>query len=270
MSEPGGAERVFGAEALPRYAVAFQPIVEAARRRIVAHEALLRGTSGAPAGGVLARVPAPDRQRFELEAIETVLAAFAAAGPAASLHVNISPAALLHAPGTVPLLARVVAASGVAAERIVIEVGEGERIGDAEALAGAVAALRAHGLRTALDAFGTGYGGIGMLATVGPDLVKLDMGLARNIHLHRARRPIVDGLLEACARAGIAVVATGVESEGEYRCLAGLGVTFFQGFLFAAPATGCVLAEGEVSFPPAPLPIADTDPWRREQLAREH
>lgn len=270
MSEPGGSGRLSGVAAPPRYAVAFQPIVEAGSRRIVAHEALLRGTSGAPAGGVLARVPEPNRQRFEIEAIEAVLAAFAGAEPAASLHVNLSPAALLHAPGTVPLLARVVAASAIEAGRVVVEVSEGGRIGDAEALAGAVAALRAHGLRIALDAFGTGYGGIGMLATAGPDLVKLDMGLARNIHLHRARRPIVSGLLEACARARIGVVATGVESEGEYRCLAGLGVTLFQGFLFAAPATGCVLAEDEVYFPPEPMPIAETDPWRREQLAREH
>jgi EAL domain-containing protein (putative c-di-GMP-specific phosphodiesterase class I) len=259
-----------GAAALPRFAVAFQPIVDAPGRGIVGHEALLRGPSGSPAGGVLARVRDADRQRFEMEAIAAVLAAFPGAGAATALHVNISPSVLLRAPGTIPWLARMASAASVAPERIVIEVTEGERIDDADALAAAAAALRGHGLRIALDAFGTGYGGVGMLEAVRPDLVKLDMGLTRNIHLHRARRPIVAALLEASAGAGIGVVAVGVESEGEYRCLAGLGVTLFQGFLFSPPVTGRMLAAEEVSFPPSPPPLPAADPWSREAAAREH
>jgi EAL domain-containing protein (putative c-di-GMP-specific phosphodiesterase class I) len=268
MSEPGEAGRAAGAAQLPRYAIAFQPIVDVARRRILAHEALLRGSVGTPAGGVLARVPEPERQRFEIGAIAAVLDAFAGTAPSASLHINLSPEVLLRWPGTVPELARVVAASDIPPGRVVIEVAEGERIGDADALVSAFAALRSEGLRTALDAFGTGYGGIGLLASVRPDLVKLDMGLARNVHLHPARRPILSRLLEACADLNVDVVATGVENEGEYRCLARLGVTLFQGFLFAPPATGRVLDADEVSLPPEPAPPGFTDPWQREQSGR--
>lgn len=253
------------------YAIAFQPIVDAAAGTVVAHEALLRGPAGSPAGGVLARVPAAERQRFEIEAIAAVLAAFATSGSAAALHVNLSPSVLLHEPGTVSLIARAVAAGPAMPGRIVVEVAEGERIGDAEALAAAAAALRAEGIGVALDAFGTGYGGVGLLDAVAPDLVKLDMALTRNIHLHRARRPIVTALVEACARAGIGVVAVGVESEGEYRCLEGLGLRLFQGFLFAPPVTGQVLAAEEVSFPPQVTTVpALADAWARERAAREH
>jgi EAL domain-containing protein (putative c-di-GMP-specific phosphodiesterase class I) len=259
----------FGAAGLPRFAIAFQPIVDAAAGTVVAHEALLRGLSGTPAGGVLARVHAPERQRFELDAIAVVLTAFAGADPAAALHVNLSPAVLLHAPGTVAEVARMVAASRVAAHRVVIEVTEGERIDDADALADTAAALRGIGVRVALDEFGTGYGGMGLLGAVAPDLVKLDMGLTRNIHLHRARRPIVASLLAACALERVGVVAVGVESEGEYRCLAGLGVTLFQGFLFAPPVTGHVLSSDEVSFPPEPPALPIADPWARERAARD-
>lgn len=262
----GGA----GEAPLPAYAIAFQPIVDAGAGAVVGHEALLRGPAGTPAVGVLARVRGADRQRFETEAIAAVLAAFAGAAPAAALHVNLSPEVLLHAPGTVERLQGMVAGSAVAAGRIVVEVTEGERIGDPDALVLAAAALRRAGLRVALDAFGTGYGGVGLLGAVAPDLVKLDMGLTRNIHLHHARRPIVTALLEACARLGIGVVAVGVESEGEYRCLAGLGVTLFQGFLFAPPVTGRPLVAEEVSFPPAPPPQPAGDAWAREAAAREH
>lgn len=269
MAEAEDAAAI-GAAGLPRFAIAFQPIVDAEARAVVAHEALLRGPSGTPAGGVLARVHPSVRQRFELDAVAAVLSAFAGTDPAASLHVNLSPAVLLRAPGTVAALARMIAGSAVAADRVVIEVTDGDRIDDAEALAAASAALRANGLRVALDEFGTGYGGVGLLDAVAPDLAKLDIGLTRNIHLHRARRPIVAALLEACARARVGVVAVGVESEGEYRCLAGLGVTRFQGFLFAPPVTGHVLAADEVSFPPALTAAPVADAWARERAAREH
>jgi len=269
MSKRGGPERYLVAEALPRFAVAFQPIVDAGGSRIVGHEGLLRGPSWSPAGGVLARVRDADRQRFEMEAIAAALAAFPGAC-AAAVHVNISPSVLLRAPGTIAWLARLASEASIAPERIVIEVTEGERIDDPQALAAAADALRAERFRIALDTFGTGYGGLGMLEAVRPDLVKLDMGLTRNIQLHRTRRPIIAALVEVSARAGIGVVAVGVESEGEYRCLAGLGVTLFQGFLFSPPVTGRMLAAEEVSFPPSPPPLPAADPWSQEAAAREH
>jgi len=238
---------------LPRFAVAFQPIVAPAPRRVVAHEALLRGRGGTPAGGVLGRVPPRERARFEQAALAAALSAFAATGARSALHVNACPVTLARAPDSFDPLAEV--AGGEGAVRIVVEMAEG---GSAEPdhLARAAAEARARGLAVALDQFGTGYGGLGLLDLVRPSVAKLDMSLCRGIHLHRARRSIVAALLAAAAERAITVVAVGVESEGEYRCLAGLGVALFQGFLFAPPVTGEAPGPDAVAWPPASAP-----PW---------
>ncbi len=233
----------------PRFDVAFQPIVDVGAGRIVAHEALLRGLGGTPADGVLARVPPARRVAFEAEAVATILSHFATAGAEYDLHVNVSPAVLLRAPGMPATVADLVEGSALAPSRVVIEVTEGERIDDSTALARVVTKARERGLRIALDDFGTGYGGIGLLDEVRPDLVKLDMSLVRGINHHRIRRPTVSRILDAAGRLGIGVVAVGIETEGEFHCLTELGVTLVQGFLVAPPARERLVQSDEIVLP---------------------
>lgn len=246
-----------GTAGVPRFEVAFQPIVDIAAGRVRAYEALLRGLGGTPAGGVLARIPAEARAAFEIEALAAILERFGRGE--ADLHVNFSPAVLVRQPRMVAHLAARLAVSSLPPSRLVIEVTEGERIGDAEALAAMMREARACGLRIALDDFGTGYGGLGLLAEVLPDLVKLDRSLVRGIHQHRVRHPIVMRMLEAARRLGIGAVAVGVETEAEFHCLASLGVTLFQGFLVSPPTTERLVRMEEIFLPPvlcAPSPPA--------------
>jgi EAL domain-containing protein (putative c-di-GMP-specific phosphodiesterase class I) len=236
----------------PRFAVAFQPIVDVAAGRVRAYEALLRGPGGSPAGGVLARVPAGERASFETEALSTILDLFGAGE--GDLHVNFSAAVLVRQRNAVAHLAARLSVSHLPPARFVIEVTEGERIGDAEALAAMMREARACGFRIALDDFGTGYGGLGLLAEAKPDLVKLDRSLIRGIHQHRVRHPIVMRMLEAAGRLGIGAVAVGVETEAEYHCLASLGVTLFQGFLVSPPTTGRLVRIEDITLPLAFAP----------------
>lgn len=242
----------------PRFRVAFQPIVDIAARRVRAYEALLRGPGGTPAGGVLARVPAATRPAFETEALSAILDRFGAGE--GDLHVNFSPAVLApQRHGITQLIARL-AVSALPPGRFVIEVTEGERIGDAEALSAMTREAHAAGFRVALDDFGTGYGGLGLLAEARPDLVKLDRSLIRGIHQHRARHPILARLLDAAAGFGIGAVAVGVETEAEFHCLASLGVTLFQGFLVAPPTTGPLVRMEEIALPLALSPPPSPPP----------
>jgi EAL domain-containing protein (putative c-di-GMP-specific phosphodiesterase class I) len=249
QSDQHGAHGTADSAAAPRFAVAFQPIVDAAAGRIRAHEALLRGPGGSPAGGVLARVPDPERAAFETTAIDAILRRMAGPDGAADLHVNISPGVLLRRDGVVASLGERLAAAGFPPARLVVEVTEGERIDDTDALKRVIGQARALGLRIALDEFGTGYGGLALLADVDPDMIKLDMTLIRGIHLHRVRRSIVSGILRMAGSLKLDVVAVGVESESEYHCLADLGVTLLQGFLFAAPATERLVAMTDITIP---------------------
>ncbi len=74
---------------------------------------------------------------------------------------------------------------------------------------------------------------LNLLAEFQPDIVKLDMGLIRDVDQHRVRRSIIGGIVATCRGLGCEILAEGVETAAEYRTLRGMGITLFQGYLFA-------------------------------------
>lgn len=120
------------------------------------------------------------------------------------------------------------------AHRIVLEITE--RIGiDAVAGPSRVAMLRKIGYRIAVDDLGAGYAALGALATLEPEIVKLDMSLVRDIDRHIAKRRVVGAISTLCRELGSRVVAEGVETREEYRALRESGIELIQGFLLAKP-----------------------------------
>ena len=108
-----------------------------------------------------------------------------------------------------------------------VDVGHVQRI---------VEAYRKLGFWTALDDFGAGYAGLGLLSRLQPDLIKIDMELLRDIHLSRAKQAIVAGIVGIARTLGIRVIGEGVESEQELVVLMAAGISLFQGYHFAKPA----------------------------------
>jgi len=86
-----------------------------------------------------------------------------------------------------------------------------------------------------IDDFGAGYSNIERVADLAPAIVKLDLALTRNIHERRARQVVVRHVVAMCAELGARVVAEGVETLDELRCVIDLGVTYAQGYLLARP-----------------------------------
>jgi len=74
-----------------------------------------------------------------------------------------------------------------------------------------------------------------LLAEFQPDIIKLDMGMVRDIDQDPVRQAIVRGILGVCQALGIDVVAEGIESQEELNLLKSMGVFLFQGYLFAKP-----------------------------------
>lgn len=62
------------------------------------------------------------------------------------------------------------------------------------------------------------------------------MNLVRGVDASRARQAIVGGVLKMCRELDIAVLAEGVETEGERNFFVHAGVTLMQGYLFTRPA----------------------------------
>jgi EAL domain-containing protein (putative c-di-GMP-specific phosphodiesterase class I)/CheY-like chemotaxis protein len=121
------------------------------------------------------------------------------------------------------------------APRIVFEITE--RIGiDPIAGPARVAMLRKRGYRIAVDDLGAGYAALGALATLEPEIVKLDMSLVRDIERHATKRRVVGAIATLCRELGSRVVAEGVETVAEYRALREAGIELIQGFLLARPS----------------------------------
>jgi EAL domain-containing protein (putative c-di-GMP-specific phosphodiesterase class I) len=96
------------------------------------------------------------------------------------------------------------------------------------------------GFKTAIDDFGAGYAGLGLLVDLQPQLVKIDMSLLRGVDADPVRQAVVKGVLSICRELGIEVLAEGIETVGEYEWFLEHGVRLAQGYLFARPGFECL------------------------------
>ena len=116
------------------------------------------------------------------------------------------------------------------------EFTENEKMADPAHVQRIVDAYRMFGFWTALDDFGAGYAGLGLLARWQPDLIKIDMELLRDVHFSRAKQAIIAGIVGIARSLDIEVLAEGVENERELVVLRAAGISLFQGYYFARPA----------------------------------
>lgn len=215
---------------------AYQPIVDVRARAVFAHEALARGPNGESAWSVLSQVNSANRFRFDQDCRSRAIEGAAALGMAESLSINFIPNAVEDASACIQRTLRTAEACGFSLSKVIFEVTEGEKLRDPARLVEIFREYRKLGIKTAIDDFGAGYAGLGLLARFQPDLVKIDMDLVRGADSDSARQAIIESIVSMCRRLGVAVLAEGVESENERDYLASVGIDLMQGFLFARPS----------------------------------
>jgi EAL domain-containing protein (putative c-di-GMP-specific phosphodiesterase class I) len=222
--------------------MAFQPIVDAARQRVWGYESLIRGLNGESAYSILSRVTDANRYKFDqlcrVRAIERAAERFDRAD--LMLSINFMPNAVYEPTACIQATLAAADRTGFDHSRLMFEFTENEPMRDTGHIGKIIAAYREFGFLTALDDFGAGYAGLGLLARFQPDLIKIDMELLRGVDENIARQTIVRGLTNIAADLGVQVLAEGVETEGEYKTLAGMGVRLFQGYYFGRPHVGAV------------------------------
>jgi EAL domain-containing protein (putative c-di-GMP-specific phosphodiesterase class I) len=214
---------------------AFQPIVDVARGRIESYEALVRGPAGESAYEILSKVDERSRYRFDQTCRTTAIALAARLGMTTNLNLNFMPNAVYRPELCIRSTLTAARAVNFPTERIVFEFLESERITDPLHVRKILAEYRRLGFATAIDDFGAGYAGLGLLADFQPDLIKIDMKLVRDVDRNWTQQAIVGAIIAMCAELGVRVIAEGVESPGEYEWLRRRGVALFQGYLFAKP-----------------------------------
>ncbi len=222
-----------------KFSMAFQPIIDARQGKVWGYEALVRGLEGEGAATVLAQVGEDQKYRFDqacrVKAIELAARLFPE-GQHLKLSINFMPNAVYEPAACLRATLAAARKSDFPHADIVFEFTENESVRDTAHLRAIIAEYRRQGFTTAIDDFGAGHAGLGLLADFQPDLIKLDMNLIRGIDTSRARQSILTGVLHIARELNITVLAEGVETEAEFVMLKAAGIHLFQGYWFAKPA----------------------------------
>lgn len=218
--------------------MAFQPIVDFNSNRVFAFEALVRGPEGQSAGSVLAQVNTTNRYAFDqhcrVKAIESAAKLYPT-NHDIKLSINFMPNAVYEPRACIRLTLATAQRVGFPLDQIIFEFTENEEL-DTTHVLHILSTYKKIGFRTAIDDFGAGHSGLGLLSKFQPDIVKLDMDLVRGIDSDKVRRTIVQHTLSMLKDLGITPLCEGVETAGELAALRDLGVDLIQGYLIAKPS----------------------------------
>ena len=219
-------------------AMAFQPIVDCETGAVFAYEALVRGENGESAQWVLSQIDERTRYAFDQQCRVAAIRGAVEAGileTQARLSINFRPNAVYSPLACIQLTLKTARECDFPTDRLMFELTENERIEDTNHVRKIVDTYRSMGFSTAIDDFGAGHSGLGLLARIQTDYIKLDMELIRGIDSSGPRRIIVEGIARTAQRLGITVIAEGIETIDEWNTLRLLGIRYCQGYFFAKP-----------------------------------
>jgi diguanylate cyclase (GGDEF)-like protein/PAS domain S-box-containing protein len=221
----------------------YQPIVDLATSDVVGFEALMRWHHPVR-GWVPPNVFIPLAEQSDL-IVE--LGAFALDEAVTAAHswqrtsatsdlpfvtVNLS-AHQFHYPGLVPTIELALSRSGLAPDRLILEVTESVALLNITETLEVMAHLNALGINIALDDFGTGYSSLAYLTQLNPRIIKIDQSfVSPTLETHQN-----DSLLEAIVSLGkklkMTLLAEGIESSAQLSRLRNLDCELGQGYLFS-------------------------------------
>ena len=138
------------------------------------------------------------------------------------------------------------AASGLPADCLTLEITESMMLGDETDSIAALRELRRIGVHIVIDDFGTGYSALSYLNQLPVDGLKIDRSFVQGLGIEREKTAIVSATIAFAHGLGLAVTAEGIETQEQLRHLVALNCNLGQGYLFARPldtaAMGAMLA----------------------------
>ena len=158
------------------------------------------------------------------------------------ISVNLSPVQLSqeHLPN---LVHSILLETGLAPNRLELEITEGALIRDSIRGLAVLRRLRALGVKISMDDFGTGYSCLSSLQSFPFDKIKIDGGFIAGLGAQSQSRAIVRAVVGLGRTLGIPVIAEGVETEAQRLFLKQEGCFEIQGYLIGRPAPIAVYSE---------------------------
>ena len=222
-----------------QFTLAYQPIWDIRANCVVGAEALLRWQH--PTRGTISPthfIPLAERTglivplgRWAMQA--ACEEALTWASPV-SVSVNVAPSQL-HRREMVDEVRDMLAATGLPAARLKLEVTERQMLEDTEEVIGVMAGLRDLGVRLALDDFGTGHSSLSTLRAFPFSDLKIDRCFTQGIVQDARTRGLLEAILQVCRVMDLDCVAEGVETEEQLDMVRSLGCTHAQGYLIGRP-----------------------------------
>ncbi|GJE57234.1 MULTISPECIES: putative bifunctional diguanylate cyclase/phosphodiesterase [Methylobacterium] len=226
----------FAAEVFELY---YQPIYDLSQDRISGFEALLRWTH--PTRGRVSPaefVPLAEEIGLIVPLGEWVLrkaCAEAARWPGTlKVAVNVS-AAQFRSAQLISTVREALAETGLAAQRLELEITETVLLADRGSTVAILHALRAMGPRISMDDFGTGYSSLSYLRSFPFDKMKIDQSFIRDLTVENGSGFIVQAVISLGTNLGMTMTAEGVETEAQLARLREEGCDEVQGYLFSPP-----------------------------------
>ena len=216
----------------------YQPIVNLAAGTTTAFEALIRWNH--PQRGQVSPaefIPIAEETGLIAPIGEWVLGqacSDAASWPrSVSVAVNLSPVQL-KTTRLVATVLDVLARSGLAPERLQLEITEAVLLSNSDATRAALHQLRASGVRICMDDFGTGYSSLSYLRSFPFDKIKIDRSFVHDLR-NTDSAAIIRAIISLGKSLGMSTTAEGIETVDQLEHLSGEGCTEGQGYLFSKP-----------------------------------
>jgi diguanylate cyclase (GGDEF)-like protein len=240
------------------FRIVYQPVISLRTGRIAGAEALIRWQH--PERGLVAPsefVPLAEDTglivpigawvlRQACRQVQAWTSPFAG-DPPLTLAVNLSIKQFAK-PGLDERLAEVLAETGLAAERLALEVTESIVIDQPEATTVLLASLKGLGVKVHMDDFGTGYSSLSYLHQLPLDGLKVDRAFVSRMDHDERSRQLVHTVLQLARSIGLTAVAEGVTTPEQLAELRRLDCEFGQGYLFSQPLDpdemGALIASG--------------------------
>lgn len=236
------------------------PLMRLSDGRCLGVEALLRG--GEPlqrheTGRIVAIAQArgllPELGRIGLRQTAESYAQLVNTGRASAIQylgLNLGADELL-APGFVDDLIDTARSTGIPLDRVMLEIAEPDLTAHMSGIGEPLSALAEHGVRVAIDGFGSGFASMSALGNLPIGMIKIDRRFVWQLEHNAYDREIVRTMIDLAHRLDLSVAAVGVETAAQQRILREMGCDYAQGYLYSRP-----------------MPLADLIEFLRPHAAR--
>lgn len=148
--------------------------------------------------------------------------------------VNLS-AVQFRSSSVLDIVDEVLAETGLAPERLELEITESALLEDDEAAQATLEALRSRGVRVAMDDFGTGYSSLAYLRRFSMDKLKIDGMFVRSLDRDVDAQAVVTAIISLARALKLDTTAEGIETPEQMQMLKALGCDDVQGYHIARP-----------------------------------